>query len=304
MDTTVEHRPIGVSIVIPAKNESRIIGKCLDAIMGQDFPCDTEIIVIDSGSTDNTLEIASKYEAVKTISIKPEEFGHGKTRNLGAQRASGQYLVFLNADAVPEDDQWLRRLLESFEDVKYETIAGVFSRHLPAEDCHLYMARDLTASMPAELHYRTTAGAFDFMCFSTVSAAMPKAIWQRFPFADDILIAEDQEWAGRVLEAGMGILYEPGSIVRHSHNYTPGQLYRSKRQIGEASGRFSNKAVALLFGFLLICGGMGLKLWGDLIYIFLKPPRPLSFGQKLVQLKHSLAARPASFWGRYMGWLR
>ena len=74
-----------------------------------------ELIIIDYGSTDNTLNTAKSYP-VKIIKIQPEEFGHGKTRNLGANLANGTHIVYLTQDAIPYSINWLKELTEPFKD--------------------------------------------------------------------------------------------------------------------------------------------------------------------------------------------
>lgn len=292
---------IDVSIVIPARNEGENIGQCLQAVNKQETPYTFEIIVIDSGSTDNTVDIVNKYPLVRLVQIEPGEFGHGKTRNLGADMAKGRYIVFLNADALPLNTDWLNPLIHPLKEDK--TLAGVFSRHIPGDDCFLYMVRDLQSAMPDKKILRTRAGKLDFMLFSTVSAALPKEIWKRFPFDNDIIIAEDQDWAKKVLNKGKKILYQPASMVRHSHNYTPGQLMENKRKIARASARFKSRFTALTIGFILVAGGIFVKVMGDMVFIFFKNPKKISFPKKIKEIKASLIARFAGFRGRYKGWI-
>ena len=61
---------------------------------------------------------------------------------------------------------------------------------------------------------------FETTLFSNVNSAMPRALWEAFPFADDIVMSEDQEWSRRVLRAGLDIVYEPEAAVYHSHAYS------------------------------------------------------------------------------------
>lgn len=292
-----------VSIIIPAKNESQNIAQCLNAIYRQETETNFhfEIIVIDSGSTDHTIEIIKKYPSVRLVQIKPNEFGHGKTRNLGAEMGKGDYIVFLNADAVPMNAHWLSSLIEPL--IANQNLAGVFSRHIPREDCFLYMVRDLQTSMPDQTITRTKTRKMDSLLFSTVSAAMRKKTWQQFPFDNDIIIAEDQDWAKKVLNNGCSILYEPASMVLHSHNYTPRQLMENKWKVGTAEGRFHNKFNVLITGFVLMIGGIIYKILGDIIYILFQTSQQIPFSHKLKEIKISLVARAAGFWGRYTGWL-
>ncbi len=295
---------VDVSIVIPARDEGENISQCLDAVYQQDTLYKVEIFVIDSGSTDNTLDVVKLYPLVKLIQIKPEAFGHGKTRNMGADMATGHYIVFLNADAIPVNTHWLNALIDPLKENK--DMAGVFSRHIPKKGCYLYMVRDLQNSMPEKriVKTRTSIGKLDFMLFSTVSAAIRRDVWQQYPFDKDIIIAEDQDWAKKVLNKGLKILYEPASMVYHSHNYTPHQLMENKRKIGQASGRFKNRMSSLFLGFLLMTGGIVVKVAGDIFFILFKQSERISFSQKGREIKMSLNARFASFWGRYKGWLK
>lgn len=291
-----------IAVVIPAKDEEENIGACLEAVYNQETAYRFEVIVIDSGSSDQTVAVVKKFPAARLVEIQPGEFGHGKTRNLGAGISGGDYIVFLNADAIPLDKNWLDSLIPPF--TKDKEIAGVFSRHIPRKGCHLYMVRDIQNSLPAKPMIRTKANALDFMIFSTVSCAVRRDIWEKHPFDNDIIIAEDQQWARRILEQGLKIAYEPSSMVYHSHNYTPRQLFEIKLKVGKASGRFKNKFSAFLLGFFLMKGGMGVKILGDIGFILFKSPGKIPFPLKIKQVKTAVKARIAGFTGRYTGWLR
>lgn len=297
---TVPKDTIDISVIIPALNEAENIGRCLDAIINQDIGLHVEIIVIDSGSTDETIDIIDTFDDIQLVRIAPGEFGHGRTRNLGASKAKGKYLVFLNADAIPADKQWLNRLLKPLD--TRTGAAGVFSRHLPKPGCFLYMTRDLNKSMPDRPHVRTGASALDMMIFSTVSCVIPRDIWNRHRFDDDIVIAEDQEWAKRVLAHDFQIIYQSKSRVYHSHNYTPKQMYRVKFDVGRASGKFNNRFTAATVGLFLASGGFFVKTAGDFFYIFFKTGTP--FSRKLKEFFTAIRARAAGFAGLYRGWVK
>jgi len=295
----VETRKIDISIIIPAKNEGENIRKCLDMVMAQECSYIFEVIVIDSGSQDDTVAMVKENKNIRLVEIRPDEFAHGKTRNFGAKMAQGNFLVFLNADAIPHDHQWLSALIDEF--AGNEKIAGVYSRHVPKNDCHLYMARDLEKSMPAKRIEKARVDRHDYFLFSTVSAAIRKDIWSAYPFLDEILIAEDQNWAERVLKSGYKLIYTPASVVQHSHNYSLKELFSLKCMVGRSSNKFSNRASALLAGVFLALGGMIYKFSGDCIYILRSE---LSLKRKIMEMRISLGARIFSFSGRYIGWLK
>jgi len=216
-----------VSIIIPAKNGvAGGIDKCLKGVFSQKTNHSFEVIAIDSGSTDGTLDIVKSFDEVHLIQIKPEEFGHGRTRNLGAREAKGKYIVFLNQDAWPIDDNWLAPLISDLENDG--RAAGVYSRHLPKEGCYLCVARNIQRGMPARKKVKKKTGEnlrAEDIFFSTVSAAIKKEVFDKVPFKDDILFAEDQMWSSDVLNAGYSIIYEPESKVYHSHNFSFKESY-------------------------------------------------------------------------------
>jgi len=121
---------IEVSIIIPTKDGATHLEKVLEMIYAQAHEQPFEVIVIDSGSTDGTLDIVKRYPA-RLVEIRPEDFGHGKTRNLGAELAEGKYLVFVTQDAIPATNRWLYSLLRNLE---LPEVAGVYGRQVPMED--------------------------------------------------------------------------------------------------------------------------------------------------------------------------
>ena len=298
-EKSIMEPPVDVSIVIPVLNEAAHIGACLEGVRTQITSLKTEIIVIDSGSTDGSLALIEKFSGVRLIRQTRDAFGHGRTRNLGVELSRGKWVVFLNGDAVPEDPYWLSALVRPLQ--RDSGILGVYSRHIPREDCPLYMRRDLLRSMPETPgHQWERWDPTRPMQFSTVSAAVPRSLWEKFPFTDGIDIAEDQEWARRVLNSGGRLVYEPRSRVIHSHRYSFRQMYRLKKRVSRALPRFHHRLTALFGGaFLAVCGGLW-RFLGDIPFVIRHAMGPFDgFAQILI----CLVARKATFMGRYAGWL-
>jgi rhamnosyltransferase len=292
----ITRKKIDISIVIPACNEEENISNCLEAIFAQETDCHFEVLVIDSGSTDSTLLQVKRFSRVKIMQIKPEEFGHGKTRNLGARSSTGDYIVFLNADAIPANNQWLECLIEVIK--SDDSLAGVFSRHLPRPDAHQYVVCDLIKSMPELKRIKSKASRFDFLLFSTVSAIIPRSVWYKYPFDDSVVIAEDQNWARTVINHGLKVEYIPDSMVIHSHNYSLRELFFIKKQVSSSLKGFENRIWAASFGLIILIGNMIFKLLRDIGFIL---TRKMDFGKKMKEIKISFLARVVGFAGRYIG---
>jgi rhamnosyltransferase len=227
-----------ISIVIPVRNEAQNLGRCLDGIRSQAIAEEVEIVVVDSGSTDGSVEIARSWGA-RVHEIPPHEFNHGGSRNLGASLSRGELLAFITGDAYPVDDRWLERLTRSLREEP--DVAGVYGAQLPhagARPPECYFLNFLYGTSPRRQHARGHEElSMDTTLFSNVNAAMHRHIWERFPFAGDIVMSEDQEWSRRVLLAGYTIAYEPDAAVRHSHNYTLVGAFRRFFDSGASSER-------------------------------------------------------------------
>ena len=226
-----------ISIVIPVKNGGEDLRRCLDAIRIQHVPDDVEVVVVDSGSTDGSAELAESLGA-RVERIPPETFNHGATRNLGVDLAAGDRLVFTSQDAHAEDEQWLARLVAPLDDPR---VGGVYGRQIAHEGAkpperffldYLYGpgARRQRAAREADLSMETTL-------FSNVSSAIRREVFDRFRFVDDINMSEDQEWSRRVLLDGYAIVYEPRSVVRHSHDYDIRAAFRRFYESGYSARR-------------------------------------------------------------------
>ena len=227
-----------ISIVIPVKDGGQDLVHCLDAIARQKVDDEVEVVIVDSGSRDDSVEIARSRGADVT-EIDPSEFNHGATRNLAASRAGGDVLVFISQDAEPVGDDWLQLLTAPLRDD--EGLAGVYGRQLARDDAvpperffldFLYGPRPRVQEVagPGEISMQSTL-------FSNANSAIRRSAWERFPFASDIIMSEDQEWSRRVLLDGWRLAYEPLAVVRHSHPYTIAAAFRRFFDSGVSSER-------------------------------------------------------------------
>lgn len=224
-----------ISIVIPVKNGERFLHEVLTSIFDQVFDLAFEVILIDSGSKDRSLAIARQFP-VKLIEIPPESFNHGETRNLALKLSDpdAKFIVFLSQDATPSNRDWLRNLIAPF--AEDERVAGVFSRHIPRPGASIPTVRQLVEGtqsggasrivkhMPPSLEDYQENITY-YIWFSNTSSAVRKSVFEKYPFKR-VDFAEDAVWADEVLRAGFKIVYEPSSMVIHSHNYNLVEQFR------------------------------------------------------------------------------
>ena len=224
------------SVVIPTFQAGPGFDELLRRLFSQKTQFGHEVLVIDSGSTDGTPELAARHGA-SVHRIDPDEFGHGATRNLGASLCAGRYVVFLVQDALPVDDQWLAPMVANLD--ADETVAGVYGRQIPRPDSSP-LTRALMRDWPTSNPERREQFAGDpqayaalppvkrrsLAVFDDVSSCVRRSVWERIPF-ERTHFGEDLRWGKAVVEAGHKLVYEPRSAVLHSHER--GALYDLKR---------------------------------------------------------------------------
>ncbi|MBI5178599.1 MAG: glycosyltransferase family 2 protein [Nitrospinae bacterium] len=198
-----------ISVVIRAFNEKELLEKTLSMVMAQEG-VRAETILIDSGSTDGTMEIAKKFP-VRIFSIPKNSFSYGAALNLGARLARGKTVVNLSAHAVPADIRWLKELTAPLADAR---IAAVYGRELPMERRCGHFERKILADSFGETPNESSSNPF----FSNANSAVLKKLLIELPFDEQAGWAEDQIWAYGVQKRGMTIRYQPAAAVHHSHN--------------------------------------------------------------------------------------
>lgn len=229
------------TVVIPVKNGADKLNFVLNRLYQQHTDYKFEVICIDSGSTDGSLEIIQKYilqdkETFKLYQIPKEEFGHGKTRNYGAGLGTGEFILFLTQDAVPYDEYWLQNFIDG---MKLDSdIAGGFGKHYPYSDCDIFEANTLinffegfgkenTIFAIDKQKYENDESYRHFVIFySDNNSCMRRSVWEKYPYPD-VDFAEDQQWARKILELGYKKLYCPSAAVYHSHSY-PAHTYKKR----------------------------------------------------------------------------
>jgi rhamnosyltransferase len=212
-----------VTVILRSFNEGWALRTTLPALKAQEY-ANWELIVIDSGSTDGSVELVRGACPAHFIQIQPHEYNPGRVMNRGMRLARANVGIFLNADATPQDSNWLRPLVNALRDPQ---VAAVFGRQIPRPDCHAVYACDYDRCFGPR---RESARWNHF--FSMVSSGIRKDVWAQRGFVDNLQYAEDDEYTRWARQQGFKVVYCPDSVVTHSHNYTPDEAY--KRSFGDA----------------------------------------------------------------------
>ena len=131
--------PSRVSVVIPTKDGADTIGEVLERLFRQKHAFEADVVIVDSGSRDRTLELVRRFP-VRLEQIAPHDFDHGATRNFAIERTRGDVVVLLTQDAIPADETLLANLAAPFADAR---VAGVFGRQIARSDCDVVRRRQL-----------------------------------------------------------------------------------------------------------------------------------------------------------------
>lgn len=233
-----------VSIVIRAFNEEKHIRNLLEAIENQTFQ-DYETILVDSGSTDHTLGIASRYP-VKVAHIKPSEFTFGRSLNLGLQTANGEIAVLASAHVLPLSEDWLASLVAPFSDAK---VALAYGKQRGGPGTKFSEARHFVRWFPDE----TDLDQSNAYC-NNANLALRLSLWNQHPFDENLTGLEDLAWASYWKEKGYSLAYVAEAGVAHLHDETAAQIVNRHRREAIAlkrilpKSRFTLKDFASQFG--------------------------------------------------------
>jgi glycosyltransferase involved in cell wall biosynthesis len=273
-----------VSLVIRCYNEREHIGKLLHGIFEQRHD-DFEVILVDSGSTDGTLELANEFPIDEVVYISPDEFSFGRALNRGCEAASGGFCVFASAHVYPTRVDWLETLLEKFDD----DVALVYGKQRGNDVTKFPEKRVFKRWFPDEDADRQSSP----FC-NNANAAIRREVWEEFEYDETLTGLEDLDWAKRVQEAGWEISYASDAEIIHVHDETPREVYNRYRREAIAHKQiFSDQEFSFgdfvrMFGYNTVADYVAAVKEGELLNNVVSIPR----------------FRLMQFWGTYRGFSR
>jgi rhamnosyltransferase len=277
-----EKKQYQCSLIIRAYNEGQHIGRLLEGVRHQIMK-DVEIILVDSGSTDDTVQIAENYD-VKVITITPEEFTFGRSLNRGISAALADYVIIVSAHCYPVFPDWLEQLLIPFKDdqvaLSYGKQRGGTTNKYSEHQFFRKYFPDISMARQSQPYSHNA------------NAAIRKSVWDLHPYNENLTGLEDLSWSSWVLQEGYAISYVAEAEVIHVHDEGPRQTYN----------RYMREAIALkqilpdsrfsLWNFL--------RLWtSSTISDILQARREAVLSRNLASI---LWFRFIQYWGTYRGY--
>lgn len=272
------------TVVVRCYNEEEHIGRLLTGIMEQTIAHETEIVVVDSGSTDATVSIASAFPT-RIIQIQPEEFSFGRALNIGCDAARGEVLVFASAHVYPVYGDWLERMVAPFADPEVALVYGNQS----GNETTKYSEDKIFERWFPEISNWDQCHPF---C-NNANAAVRRSVWEDLPYNEELTGLEDLDWAKRAQERGYKIVYESDAEVIHVHDESWGGIMNRYRREAIAMKQIFPEERFQFWDFIRLYTG---NVFSDLYHAW-------HDGVLLLNLNEICLFRLMQFWGTYRGFL-
>jgi glycosyltransferase involved in cell wall biosynthesis len=269
------------SLIIRCYNEADHLGKLLCGLEAQTMQ-DFEIILVDSGSTDGTIEIAESFGVDEIVYIDPENFSFGRALNYGCETATGEFCVIASAHVYPRRDDWLECLLRKFE----EDVALVYGKQ---------RGNDITTFSENQIfkqwfpNYDIDRQGHPFC--NNANAAIKRNLWKKYRYDKTLTGLEDVDWAKRVQKDGYVISYASEAEVVHVHDETVSEVFNRYRREAYAHRQIMPNQTFSLFDFL----------WLSVTSIFSDYQVARKEGVLISNLLDIPKFRLVQFWGTYRG---
>ena len=276
------HKP--ASIIIRSYNEEEHIGRLLQGIFEQSVK-NIEVIIVDSGSRDNTLKIARTFPVI-IHEINPREFSFGRALNLGCHAASGEFFIIASAHVYPVYTDWLSNLLSPFSDPK---VGVVYGKQRGCDTTKYSEHQIFNKWFPDESNYSQ-----EHPFLNNANAAIRRKLWERIPYDETLTGLEDVDWAKRLLKLAFKIVYSAEAEVIHVHDEPTVQIFNRYRREAIAMKRIFPQEKFSFFDFIRL-------LTVNSISDYYHSLRDRVFWKNFTNI---VAFRMMQFWGTFMGYSR
>lgn len=237
------------SVVIRAYNEARNLPRLLEGIRQQTLR-EVQVILVDSGSTDGTLEIARRYGA-ELVTITPQEFTFGRALNRGIAATVADFVVIVSAHCYPVYPDWLEQLLKPFGEAD---VALSYGKQRGGET-NQYSEHQFFRKYFPDISQPRQGQPYSH----NANAAIRRSLWQQQPYNEDLTGLEDLSWSSWVMGQGHAIAYTAEAEVIHVHDEKPAQVYKRYQREAVAMKQILPESRFSLWNFLRLWSGSTLS---------------------------------------------
>lgn len=243
-----------ISVVTTVLNVEATITRCIQSILGVDYPRDTfEVIVVDGGSKDATLSKLSALAGVKVLQDPGGTIGSG--RNVGIRQAKGEIIAITDGD-MTVDRRWLAEIAREFEDSNVGAVGGPIWADQNSSGFSRFVGL-----LPEESLSGINYGRVPHDMLYTRNAAYRRSVLAQVGLFNETLVAaEDPELNWRVENAGYGLVFSPKIIVYHSHRSTLSSFIKQHFRNGVGCGQLVKVNPRVRHTRLRLLGAAGLPL--------------------------------------------
>lgn len=281
MRVSGEARAPQVSLIVRAYNESEHIGTLLALVARQSFT-DHEVILVDSGSTDDTVAIAQRHGA-RVVHIAKADFTFGRSLNVGCRAARGEILLMASAHVFPVDADWIANIVKAFDDPQVAVAYGRQTGHARSRFSETILFRQ-------QYPLRSNPDQKTPFC-NNANCAIRKALWERHPYDETLTGLEDLAWGQWALANGHRIAYVAEAAVEHLHEEPGKRVFHRYEREAIALKRIVPDSHMYLQEFLRL---LVKQVWGDL--------RAMWRERRTVLLtRQILVFRIMQYWGTFRG---
>ena len=267
---------VETSIIVRTFNEEKHLGNLFDGFDRQTYR-NFEVIVVDSGSFDNTRDIAAE-RADKLIRINSHDFTFGYSLNQGIANAGGRYVVMVSAHTIPDGEGWLEKLVSPLRDAD---TAMAYGRHLGVACSKFGEVEDFDRIFGPEPRIENSSR----FAVNNANSAIKKELWDQKPFDEILTGLEDIAWAKHWMEKGYKVIYQPEAALYHIHEETWRQVRHRFYREAVAARRIGIKNRA---SFLIEISGDIFRTTADMARAVFTSSNPvadrLTLGQRLREI--------------------
>ena len=230
-----------VSVIIPTLNAERELPTILNNLHNQNYPIE-EVTIIDSSSTDHTVDICKNDDLVHLIQIRQKDFDHGRTRDMALRSSVGDIVVFLTQDAIPANDRFIQNLINPL--LNNEAIIST-GKQIPKQEATKIEQLIRAFNYPEESCIKSKKDIADmgiktFFCSNVCAAYERNAYLKLGGFEYPLKTNEDMFFAAYAIRNGYKVAYAADAVVYHSHNLTLRQQFKRNYMQGYEIERHKN----------------------------------------------------------------